>query len=241
MAIIETRGLSYSYDDERPVLKKINFAFTEGSINAVLGLSGCGKSTLCYALCGIIPQVYGGSLEGKILYRGEDIANYPLSKLSQQIGLVMQDPDEAMVTTTVEDELAFAPENLCLEPAEIRDRVESVLELLGLTSLRLANPNQLSCGQKQLVAIGAVLTLAPQVLVLDEPISHLDQTGRAMVKQVLLDLQKQGRTIIFSEHDTGEASFADHWLIMQDGILVGDDTAANILRDSSFLMKQNLL
>jgi energy-coupling factor transport system ATP-binding protein len=216
-AAVEVRNLDFTYEEGPQILHRVSFSLPQGSLTAVIGLSGCGKSTLCHCLCGLIPQALGGELSGEILLQGHDISGRPLAQLAQTIGLVMQNPDLQLVTTTVEDELAFAPENLCLSPAEIARRIERVLAWLNFEHLRLASPHDLSGGQKRLLAIGAVLTLEPQILVLDEPMSHLDQQGQKLVKDALLALLKEGCTIIMVEHDWQIATFADNWLVMIDG------------------------
>lgn len=238
---IEVRNLDFAYEESCQILHKVSFSLKRGSLTAVIGLSGCGKSTLCHCLCGIIPQVLGGELHGKILLHGQDISGILLANLAQTIGLVMQNPDLQLVTTTVEDELAFAPENLCLPPAEITNRVERVLKWLRFEHLRLASPHDLSGGQKRLLAIGSVLTLDPQILVLDEPMSHLDHQGKLLVKEAILNLLQEGRTIIMVEHDLQNVVFADNWLVIAEGRLVSFGRPDDILRDKAFLRQQNLL
>ncbi|MGI6361064.1 MAG: energy-coupling factor ABC transporter ATP-binding protein [Bacillota bacterium] len=233
-------NLSYAYEEGGQVLNDLSFALPRGSLTAIIGLSGCGKSTLCHALCGIIPQVLGGTLSGKIILDGYDIAEIPLVQLCRKIGLVMQDPDLQMVTTTVEDELAFAPENLCLEPALIRERIDEVLQLLQLEDLALKSPSKLSGGQKQLVAMGSVLTLNPTILILDEPMSHLDKNGKRLVKKALRLLQQAGKTLIMVEHDLTLAKEADLWLVMAAGRVERLDTPQAILADREFLKQQFL-
>jgi energy-coupling factor transport system ATP-binding protein len=240
-AAVEVRNLDFTYEEGPQILHGVNFSLPQGSLTAVIGLSGCGKSTLCHCLCGIIPQALGGELHGKILLQGQDISGIPLAQLSQTIGLVMQNPDLQLVTTTVEDELSFAPENLCLPPAEIAQRVERVLERLHFEHLRLASPHDLSGGQKRLLAIGAVLTLEPQILVLDEPMSHLDQQGKLLMKDALLALLEEGRTIIMVEHDWEIALFADNWLVMAEGRLLNFGPPDDILQNKDFLRHHNLL
>lgn len=242
MALIEVQQLAYRYEGGRQVLRDISFSLEQGSITAVIGLSGCGKTTLCYALCGIVPQVLGGELSGRILLAGEDIAAYPLSQLASRIALVLQNPDEALFTTTVEDELAFAPENLCLPPQEISRRVGEALDLLNIARLRLRDPGQLSGGQKKLVALAAMLTLRPEVLVLDEPLGQLDSRGRELVWQALLRLQAAGHTLIIVEHDLQAAAFADRWLLLgEDGRLLCNALPEKILAEREFLGSQHLI
>jgi energy-coupling factor transport system ATP-binding protein len=238
---IQVRNLSYTYDDGDKILHGLNFSLLRGSLTAIIGLSGCGKSTLCQCLCGIIPQVLGGELYGEILIDGEDISGIPLAILAKKIGLVMQNPDLQLVTTTVEDELAFAPENLCLPPEEIKKRVERVLQWLRFEPLRLTSPHELSGGQKRLLAIGSVLTLDTQILVLDEPMSHLDQQGKLLVEEAIRNLVREGRTVVMVEHNLHMAFFADYWLVMAEGRLVRCGRPADIFYDKAFLSRLNLL
>ena len=131
----------------------------------------------------------------------------------------MQDPDSQIIFPTVEDALAFGPENLCLPRQEIGERIDKTLALLGLTDLRLANPGQLSGGQKQLVALGGVLTLSPDIFVLDESLSQLDEAARPRIKSALLSLKQQGKTLIMIEHDKNNMDIADQiWYLNKGGL-----------------------
>ena len=196
MPIIEIKNYFFSYTGndgrEKEVLHDLCISIEEKTITGVLGLSGCGKTTLCKTLCGIIPHCCPGKIDGTILIDGVNTAEIPLNKLACRIGFVMQDPDEQLITTTVEDELAFAPENLKLAPCEINRRVNYVLDALGLKALRTCDPSHLSGGQKQLTAIGSILTLEPDILVLDEPMSHLDETGKQLLCGNTAFSSKQG-------------------------------------------------
>ena len=124
--------------------------------------------------------------------------------------------------TTVEDELAFGPENLAVEPAEIRRRVDRELERFGLERFALRSPGGLSGGEKRLVAIAAVLTLDPPVLILDEPFAHLDERGRDRVRSAVLDLSASGRTLLIVEHDLALVDFSGRYLVLEQGRLVAD-------------------
>lgn len=179
MEAVVVQGLTYRYQPGGPlVLKGIGFHVSRGEIVAVTGLSGCGKSTLCHCICGAVHHNRGGVMTGQVLLNGKNIRELRAASLALEVGMVFQDPDTQLFSPTVEDEIAFAPENLSLPPARIRERVEQTLDLLGLTALREANPHRLSGGEKQLVALAAVLALDPPVLVLDEVMSPLDQAGK---------------------------------------------------------------
>ena len=155
--------------------------------------------------------------------------------------MVFQNPDVQLVCTTVEDEIAFAPENLCLHPEEIRARVEEILKQQGLSHVRLNNPATLSGGQKQLLALGAVLALQPSVLVLDEPMAMLDAKGKGLVREILLSLRQQGKTLIIVDHDFENIDFADRLLVMEQGEIICLDRAEAVLADEPFLRRHRLL
>jgi energy-coupling factor transport system ATP-binding protein len=213
-------NLTYKYQPAGSVvLKNLSFEVVPGEIVALMGLSGCGKSTLCYCLNGIIPHSWGGVMEGKILVNGKDTREFTVASLAQEVGLVFQDPDTQLFSPTVEDEIAFAPENMCLPRELIRERVDEVISLLGIESLRIANPYQLSGGEKHLVALAAVLALDPPILVLDEVMSQLDYSGKKKVADALKKLRQQGKTIIAVEHDLETVAMADRMMIMENGEL----------------------
>lgn len=211
--------MKFQYESGRQILNGLNFTVEQGEYVGIIGDSGCGKSTLCHILCGIIPHALNGTLSGDVYVDGIHLRERKMIDLAQVIGFVMQDPDRQIVTSTVEDELAFGPENFCLEPGEIRRRVEDVMELLELTRLRYINPNHLSGGQKQLVTIGSLLTLDPDIFILDEPFSHLDPENRVQVERVMEKLRERGKTILIVEHDHRMIRDADRWLFLQDGIV----------------------
>lgn len=222
-------------------MRNLSFEVAPGEITALMGLSGCGKSTLCYCLNGIIPHSWGGVLEGSVLVNGQNTRDLGVASLALEVGLVFQDPDSQLFSPTVEDEIAFAPENMCLPRQRIRERVEEVINLLGINSLREANPYQLSGGEKHLVALGAVLALDPPILVLDEVLSQLDHTGKKRIADVLEKLRQRGKTIIMVEHDLETVAIADRLMIMENGEIVRFDRRETILADPGFLAAGNLV
>lgn len=221
MHILEAKGITFSYEDKptRHVLKDMSFGIDKGTMTVLLGLSGSGKSTLCQILCGIIPGCIKGDLGGQIIFDGIDISLVKVSQLATKIGYVMQDPDRQMITTTVEDELAFGLENLCFSSEEIKERIEEIMNLLNLNHLRLQNPGMLSGGEKQVVAIGAILALNPDVIIMDEPLSHLDELGRQTVCITLRQLRDRGKTLLIVEQDYELLDFADRWVVLKDGVI----------------------
>ena len=242
MEPVVVHDLTFRYWPAGPVvLNRVDFQVTRGKMLAVTGLSGCGKSTLCACLNGIIPHSRGGEMTGSILVNGKNTREYRVARLALEVGLVFQDPDTQIFSPTVEDEIAFAPENLCLPTDQIRERVNQVIALLGIEALRGADPNRLSGGDKHLVALAAVLALDPPVLVLDEVMSGLDAEGRKMVTAVMETLRRQGKTIIAVEHDFESVAFADWMLVLDSGVIARWDRTEVILADRNWLAARRLI
>ncbi|WP_031517332.1 energy-coupling factor ABC transporter ATP-binding protein [Desulfofalx alkaliphila] len=241
MGAVVVNRLSYCYPDGKQVLKNISFSVGRGSMVAVLGLSGCGKSTLCLCLAGIIPHYMGGKMTGRVLINGLDTSQYKIARLAREVGVVFQDPDTQLFSPTVEDEVAFAPENLCLPPLQIRQRVDSVLDMVGINDLRYENQNTLSGGQKHLVALASVLALDPSVLVLDEVLAQLDTAAKRKVTDLLIYLRQQGKTVIIVEQDLIASAMADRVLLIDNGMLVEDKEATLFLQDKALLARHKLL
>jgi len=200
--MIELRNVTYSYPDSKaPVLRDLFLRVEEGEFLLVIGVSGAGKSTLLRCLNGLVPHFYGGAFQGEVRVAGRDpVATSPRG-VSDLVGFVFQDPEAQFVVDVVEDELAFAMENHNLPQSLMRKRVEEVLDQLDIAPLRHRRISTLSGGEKQRVAIGAVLTLQPRVLVLDEPTSQLDPQAAEEVLTILQKLNADlGLTIVLSEH-----------------------------------------
>ncbi|MDR0886028.1 MAG: energy-coupling factor ABC transporter ATP-binding protein [Clostridiales Family XIII bacterium] len=230
--IIKINRLTFSYDEStRPSLTDINLEIDVGSITVLIGPSGCGKTTLCRCMMGVIPKLMKGTLAGDVYLADTEIAqndDLKISTLSQIIGFVMQETDAQIVMSTVEDDLAFGPENLMVEPEEIRVRVNEILMQMSLDDHATRNPAHLSGGEKQRLAIGGVLAMQPDILVFDEPVSNLDAAGKsAFVEQVKI-LKALGKTIVIVEHDFDRLDFADRWVLMKDGAIVCDASPADI-------------
>ncbi|MFJ3753531.1 ABC transporter ATP-binding protein [Streptomyces rubiginosohelvolus] len=194
--------MSVVYDGaDEPVLRDVNLSVDEGELCLVVGHTGVGKSTLLGAVNGLVPHFTGGTLYGTVTVDGRDTADHPPRELADVVGVVGQDPLDGFVTDTVEEELAYAMEQLAISPTVMRKRVEETVDLLGLADLRHRALHELSGGQQQRVAIGSVLTAHPRVLVLDEPTSALDPTAAeevlAAVTRLVHDL---GVTVLLAEH-----------------------------------------
>ncbi|MDQ6687843.1 MAG: ATP-binding cassette domain-containing protein [Actinomycetota bacterium] len=217
-----------------PVLGGVNLEIEEGELVLVLGRTGSGKSTLLGAVNGLVPHFTGGQLSGRVLVHGRDTRQHRPRDLADLVGVVGQDPLAGFVTDTVEEELAYAMEQLGLAPATMRKRVEETLDLLGIAELRATPLRDLSGGQQQRVAIGAVLTAHPRVLVLDEPTSALDPTGAeevlAAVTRLVHDLAV---TVMVAEHRVERVlQYADRVVHVGDG-LVSNGPASQVMATST--------
>ncbi len=188
-------------DAASPTLRAVDLDIPVGELCVVIGATGSGKSTLLGAINGLVPHFTGGELRGRVTVDGRDTRTHPPRELADVVGVVTQDPLAGCVTDTLEEELAYGMEQLAVPPAVMRKRVEETLDLLGLAELRHRALHELSAGQLQRVAIGAVLTSHPKVLVLDEPTSALDPTGSeevlATITRLVHDL---GVTVVMAEH-----------------------------------------
>lgn len=217
---MEIKNLSVRYSCKGPiVLDSINTHIEKGSITAIAGLSGCGKSTLAFCLCGAIPKSLPGTISGNILIGGRDIKDIPLPELAQQVGIVFQDVDNQLFLPTVEAEIAFAPENLCMSRQKIGMIIENVLETLEISHLRYSDPSRLSGGEKHLVAIASILSLDPDIIILDEVMSQLDKNYKGLISGIIEKLRRCGKTIIIIDHSIKNLMLADTILLMKQGRL----------------------
>lgn len=216
--IIEVENLKLKYKTDGPyVLNSINMKIEKGGINAIAGLSGCGKSTLAFALCGAIPKSMPGIMEGNILLEGKNIKELSIASLAKKIGIVFQEVDNQLFLPTVEAELAFAPENLCLSYDEIDEIVNRILKKLKIEHLRHKNPSYLSGGEKRLVALASVLSMNPDIIILDEVMSELDEKNKELITHSINMLQKLGKTIVLIDHDIKNLMMADYIYLMKAG------------------------
>jgi energy-coupling factor transport system ATP-binding protein len=213
--------VSFSYPGAgRPAVGRADFAIPEGALVLVAGPTGSGKSTLLRCINGLVPHFSGGRLSGRVLVHGRDTIGLPPRRLSDVVAFVPQDPAASFVVERVEDELAYAMENLAVDPQSMRRRVEETLDLLDIEPLRARSVHDISGGEQQRVAIAAALTTQPRVLVLDEPTSQLDPQG---AENVLAALQRlvhdHGITVVVAEHRLERvAGFADLAVVCRPGI-----------------------
>ena len=217
MNIIEIENLSHRFPDGTLGIDGINLTIQEGTFVVISGQNGSGKTTLLRHLNGLLlPD------RGTVRLSGVSVSK-DLVKARQMIGMVFQDSDSQIVGETVYDDVAFGPENLCLDRSEIKRRVYDALEAVGLTGLAEQRPHLLSGGEKRRLAIAGVLSMKPGVIVFDEPFSNLDYPGIRQLLEQVLSLHKAGRTIIVATHELEKViAHADHLVIMKDGTVVRD-------------------
>ncbi len=217
--VISLEDVTFTYEGDVVALHDLNLTVRRGEFVVVLGANGAGKSTLCYLLSGIVPHIYGGRRGGIVSVAGADPWDEPLYATSQRCGVLMQDPEVQLFMPTLKSELAFGPSNLGVPRPEIMARARDALSLVRLEGLEEHNPRDLSGGQKQRAALASILTMAPQVLVLDEPTSQLDPLGRWEVVESIERLKQKGDlTIVMTTHETEEIlRLADQVLVLDRG------------------------
>jgi len=217
---LEGKNLSFSYNEkDPPVIDGVNITLEKGKVVGIVGLSGSGKTTLIQVLNGLIPKRIQGSFDGSVILKGKNFKDIDLQNISQEIGTVYQDPDTQLIFSWVEDELAFGPENLCMDKEVILKKIEEALKLLNIEHLRYRNPNKLSGGEKQLVVIASVLTLDVDILILDESMSQIDEKGKELIKKGIESMKSAGKAIIMVEHDVENLSVADEIYLLKEGKL----------------------
>ncbi|HHX54064.1 MAG TPA: ABC transporter ATP-binding protein [Clostridiales bacterium] len=217
MKALEGRNLGFHYAGGPVLFQNVNIHVGEGECAALTGPSGSGKSTLCYLLSGIIPRSVEGEVQGDVLLFGEDIKGLSLASTVKKVGVVFQNPDSQLFSPTVEDEIAFGPENLCLPREEIGRRIGAALEAVNMSSYRLASPETLSGGQKYLIALSAVLALEPGALIFDEVFSQLDPQYTRLIKETIISQKKNGKAVLMVEHDAENLDIADRIYRMDGG------------------------
>ena len=238
MSIIKFENVHYTYPgDQLESLCGVSLEIQEGSFVAVLGHNGSGKSTLAKHMNAILVPT-----EGKVTVCGIDSADEErLIQLRRNVGMVFQNPDNQIVANVVEDDVAFAPENLGVEPKEIRRRVDEALKLVGMYEKRQHAPHLLSGGQKQRVAIAGVIAMEPKIIVLDEPTAMLDPIGREEVISTITRLcREKGMTVVLITHHMDECVGADRLIVMSNGSVVADGLPAEVFADIDLMEREGL-
>ncbi len=231
MPLIDFIDFSFKYlGADTLALRKINLTIDEGEYVVITGPSGCGKTTLCRAINGLVPQFHRGFIAGNVIVGGKNTREHNVSELAPIAGLVFQQPENQLVTLNVEREIAFGPENLGVEPDEIRKRVEELIDMFDLEHLREKHPHEMSGGEQQRVAMAATLALKPKILVADEPTSNLDPQSAESILNLISDLNKRDMTVVLVEHRLDLVSKdASRIILMDQGCIVADGHPRNVL------------
>ncbi len=243
MSFINVNNVTFSYDVQgegdqpKTVLKDVSFSVDRGEFVALLGHNGSGKSTLAKMFNGILEPEKGSVTVNGINTKNADT----ILDVRKSVGLVLQNPDNQIVASIVEEDVAFGPENLGLSPAEIRTRVDRALKAVDMYEYRTHAPYKLSGGQKQRIAIAGIIAMEPECIVLDEPTAMLDPQGRKEVMDTIRKLNREKKiTIILITHYMDEAVLADRVIVLDNGKIIKDDTPRNVFKNVEFLKTHSL-
>ncbi len=230
--VIEVRDYSYSYPDGRLALDRVNFSVEDRECLGIIGPNGAGKTTLLLSLLGIL---WGG---GEIKIKGVFLSKKSIRKIRQIMGFVFQDPDTQLFSPTVFEDIAFGPLNMGLSPREVEKRVKDALSLVGLPGFSDRISHHLSIGEKKRVALASVLSMDPEILLFDEPLSGLDPRGKRLFTELLRDMEK---TKIIATHDLLLVEFlCDRVIVLKDGQLLWQGPPSYILHRKDLLEKYGL-
>ena len=239
--IITIENLTFEYtrgEESDPVkaIDNISLEIERGSFTAIIGKNGSGKSTLAKNLNGLLLPT-----EGAVYVNGYDTRDDDnIWNVRQTAGMVFQNPDNQLVSAIVEDDVAFGPENLGVDPAEIRRRVDKALEDVNMGQYKKKAPHLLSGGQKQCIAIAGVVAMKPKCIIFDEPTAMLDPKGRGEIMSIIDELHKEGITVILITHFMDEAVRADRVIIMNEGRILLDGTPRQVFRQEELIRSANL-
>lgn len=244
MSFIEVRNLSYEYcrlDEDGDKIKHlavddVSMNIERGSFVAICGINGSGKSTLAKNLNGLLVPDSGEVLVDGISTKDDE----RIWDVRKRVAMVFQNPDNQIVSSIVEDDVAFGPENLGIEPAEIRRRVDDALNQVSMYKYRNKGAHMLSGGQKQRIAIAGAIAMKPECIVFDEPTAMLDPKGRKKILKIIKELNKEGITIILITHFMTEAACADRLIVMKDGKVFSDSTPAEFYSDRKLVTESGL-
>ena len=238
-AILGTEALRYSYPDGSRALDSIKVSIRKGEVTALLGSNGAGKSSLLLTFNGIVRPC-----SGHVLFQGEPLDYSPkgLKALRSRVGIVFQNPDTQLFSTSVSEDISFGPCNMGLEDQEIRRRVEAAMELVGVADLNRKPVHHLSFGQKKRVALAGVLAMEPSVLLLDEPTAGLDPQGAAAIMRFIRDMQRSsGMTVVVATHDIEMVPiFCDLVCIMEQGRMTFEGEAASMVEHRDLIRHAGL-
>jgi cobalt/nickel transport system ATP-binding protein len=232
---LEISNLSYHYPDMTPALKGINLQFKKGKKTAILGTNGSGKTTLIYHINGIIP-----ASKGSVRVFGRDVIKENLNEVRREVGLLFDNPDNQLFSTTVFGDVAFGPRNQNIDPEMVNKRVDEAMLKMGIEELAERPPYCLSLGQKKRAAIAGLLAMKPGLLAFDEPFSGLDPDVGSQFRDILDQLVQKGTTLIYSTHDVNLAyAWADEVVIMKGGRVLASGEY-DLLQDETVLHQASL-
>ena len=238
--IIEVKNAAFEYSDgekKKSVIKDMSVSFEKGSFTVILGHNGSGKSTLAKLLNGLYKPDSGDVFVDGINTRDEKNE----IEIKRRVGMVFQNPDNQLVASIVEDDVAFGPENLGLTPEETEKRVDDALKAVDMFEFKKKTPHHLSGGQKQRIAIAGVIAMMPECIVLDEPTPMLDPKGRKEIIESVERLNREkGITVILITHFMEEAQNADRVIVMDDGRIIADSTPKDVFSDIGLLKRAGL-
>lgn len=238
MNFISADNVKFSYDENenKNVLNGVTLNVKKGEFVALLGHNGCGKSTMAKHLNALnLPD------DGIVLVNGMNTKDESLTyEIRKNVGLILQNPDNQLVASIVEEDVAFGPENLGVPPKEIRQRVDNALKAVDMYEYRTHAPHKLSGGQKQRVAIAGILAMEPKCIVFDEPTAMLDPKGREEVLNTIQSLHKQGITIVLITHYMDEAVLADRVVVMDNGDIILEGTPVEVFSQVNLLKQKGL-
>ena len=242
---IHTKDLCYAYTDEngvrQPVLRGVSLDIAKGEYVAILGHNGSGKSTFAKLLNMILEPDSGDLVVAGRSLTSEELSEEDFYALRREVGMVFQNPDNQLVATIVEEDVAFGPENLGVPPREIRARVDVALATVGMTEYARHEPHRLSGGQKQRVAIAGILAMEPSCIILDEATAMLDPSGREEVIKTVEALNREkGITVLSITHHMNEAARADRVIVIDDGVVIMDGTPREVFSDPEKLLRAGL-
>lgn len=229
--LVEIKDVTYTHwNHKEATLKGLSLTIRRGTFNILVGPGGSGKSTICDLISGKIPHLLGGELTGEVWVAGENTRELEVKHLSHTVGYVFQDPETMFATLTVEDEIAFGPENLRLERAAIRQTVEELLEMTQLAPFRTNLVWNLSGGQVQKLGLAAALAMRPELILLDEPTSNLDPVATRSVHELVRSLRDNGMTVLLVTRELDDfLASADQLLVLNDGRITAAGAPADVL------------